>query len=289
MRKIIFYFFIIISIVQFDYASSVKKELNFAYYIPSMDDIDAKDIKISLQFWAKELGERTGIVVNSLFYTNIKKLKNDFDLKKIDVVTASPLVFIKNFDLSTFSSGFKSVVSNEVSRNRLLILVQRKSKINKLKDLKNKTIARLDSEIEELYINRNLQKAFRKDADEFLKSTLFVKKYSKAILKLFFKKVDACIVSESAFNLASEMNPQIRKKLKIIDSENVNLVGSSFFRRGVDQDILEKFQEEAFKVHLTKRGRQILTVFKADAVVESKIEDLDSVKKIYKEYLALKK
>ncbi len=270
-------------------AGEKKDVLNIAYHLPSMKNIDAKDIKISLGFWAKELSHQTDMKMTSHFYKDIKKLKKDFDEEKIDVVAASPLVFIQNFDLSSLKDGFKSIGKDDEAQNRLLLIVQKDAKINSLKDLKYKKIVRLNSDLEELYLNTQLQKDFKKDSDQFFKKNIIVKKYSKAILKLFFKKADVALVTESAFNLASEMNPQIKKRLKIIKTEDLQLTSSSYFRKGVDEVRVQTFKEQAFKIHKTKRGEQILTVFKSDHIVESKVEELEIVKRIYKEYLALKK
>jgi len=289
MRNIFLFFITIALLSSTLHATERKDMLNIAYHLPSMKNIDAKDIKISLGFWAKELTQQTAMKMTSYFYKDIKKLKKDFDDKKIDIVAASPLILIQNFDLSTLKDGFKSVAKNEESQNRLLLIVQKDAKINSLKDLKYKKIARLNSDLEELYLNTQLQKDFHKDADQFFKKNIVVKKYSKAILKLFFKKADVALVTESAFNLASEMNPQIKKRLKILKKENIQLMSSSYFRKGVDKAKIQKFKKQAFKIHETQRGEQILTVFKSDRLVESTMEELKAVKKIYQEYLALKK
>jgi len=287
MKKILVLFLVIISMLNILHAGE-KNVLNMAYHLPSMKNIDAKDIKISLEFWAKELSLQTDIRMNSHFYKDINKLKKDFDAGNIDVIAASSLIFIQNFDLSTLQDGFKSIGKDDKAQNKLLLLVQKNAKINSLKDLRYKKIVRLNSDLEELYLNTQLQKEFKKDADQFFKKNIIVKKYSKAILKLFFKKADVALVTESAFNLASEMNPQIKKRLKIIKKDDLQLMNSSFFRKGADKEKIQTFKEHAFKIHETKRGEQILTVFKSDRVVESKLEELESVKKIYQEYLALR-
>jgi ABC-type phosphate/phosphonate transport system substrate-binding protein len=289
MKKVLIVLTAIIFSLSTLHASEKKDVLNIAYYLPSMKNNDAKDIKISLEFWAKELSLQTDIKMNSFFYKNINNLKEDFDAGNIDVVAASSLVFIQYFDPSTLTDGFKSIGKDNEGQNRLLLIVQKNAKIKNLKDLKYKKIVRLNSDLEELYLNSQLQKDFKKDTDQFFKKNIIVKKYSKAILKLFFKKADVALVTEAAFNLASEMNPQIKKRLKIIKKADLQLISSSYFRKGVDKKKIQTFKEQAFKIHKTKRGAQILTVFKSDRVVESKLEELDSVKKIYEEYIALKK
>ena len=47
-----------------------------------MKNLDTKDIKISLVFWAKEPSSKTNVLMDSVLYTDINKLKKDFDVKK---------------------------------------------------------------------------------------------------------------------------------------------------------------------------------------------------------------
>ncbi len=264
--------------------------LHFGYYLPSMNDIDAKDIKISLEFWAQELATGANYQLKSHFYNNLNKLKKDLKEEKIDVVSASLLVLAKDFKKGTFQNGFKAVSSNPESQNKLLILARKNSKINSLKDLKNKRILRIKNlDLEALYLNTLLQKSFQKDAKEFFKKNIFVKSYSKAVMQLFFKKADAAIVTEDAFLLASEMNPQIKKQLKVIRDHKINLINGALFRKNVPKHKVKIFTQNALNLHKTARGQQILTVFKADHIIEGKVDDLDKVRILYNQYIALKK
>ncbi len=271
-------------------AKESKISLHFGYYLPSFSDTDPKDIKISLDFWAKEISKTNNFNLKSYFYKDINKLKADVASKKLDAVTASILILAKDFKPNTFQKGFNAVGQNPQAQNKLLLLVRKGTPYKSLKDLKHKNIARISNhEMEALYLNIKLQESFHQDANQFFKKNIFLKNYAKAILKLFFKKTDAALVTQEAFNLASELNPQIKKRLKIIDSYNVRLRNISLFRKNLPKDIIDKFMSTALKLHLTPRGKQILTIYKADHIISAKASELINIRKLYQKYLTLKK
>ncbi len=269
-------------------AKEPNMSLSIGYYLPSISDTNLKDIKISLNFWASEVSKNSNINLKSYFYKNIKKLKSDLKNKKIDLVTASTLVLAKDFKPGTFQDGFKSIGTNPKAQNRLLLLIQKDKPYKKLKDLRHKTIARIaNQDIESLYLNVKLQESFHQNANQFFKKNIFLKNYAKAILKLFFKKADVALVTQEAFDLASELNPQIKKRLKVIDRYDVKLITMGLFRKDVSKNIIDKFMSTVVKLHLTPRGKQILTIYKADHIISGKVSELISIKKLYRKYLTL--
>ncbi len=219
MKKIVLIFSFTLLFFSSLYADMKQNQMIFGYYLPSLCDTDPKDIKISLDFWAKEIGGKNDFVVKSKFYKNLNKMKRDFREKKIDVLTASGLILATKFNSNEFYEGFQAMTNDFENKNRLLLLVHRDKHYQKIADLRNKTIARLRNEdVENLYFNLHLQKQFHRDSNTFFKKTVFTKSYSKAILKLFFKKVDAALVKQEAYDLALELNPQIGTKLKALVS-----------------------------------------------------------------------
>ncbi len=289
MKKIILLFFIIFSMLHPLYANKDKQVLKFGYFLPSLNDIDSKDIKISLDFWAQEISKNSNLGLKSYFYKDINKMKKDVENKKLDVVTASLLVLAKDFEKDTFQDGFNAVGRDPKSQNTLLLLVPKNSSIKTVKDLKHKRIIRSQSnDMEQLFFNTQLQKLFHLDADEFFKKTIYVKNYAKAVLKLFFKKADAALVTQEAYELAAELNPQIKKRLKILKSYNVNLKNAALFRKDIPKHIIDTFLNNALTLHKSARGKQILMVFRADHIVQQKVTRLEEARKLYKTYIKLK-
>lgn len=264
--------------------------IRLGYFLPSLSNVDAKDVKLSLDYYAAEIGKQSvEFELETHFYKDLETFKDDIIHKRLDAISASFLILAKEFDTSIFKSGFKPVSENEVAYNRLVLLVRNKSKINTLQALKNKKILRIDNnDVEDLFMKVTLQKKFNKDPSEFFEKNIFVDNYAKAVMQLFFNKADAALVTQAAFDMASELNPQISKNLKIIDHYDLSLRTGFLFLNNFDQEKVEKFKQIAFKMHQNERGKQILNIFKADYIVEGKIADIDTTRKMYQEYMALK-
>ena len=259
------------------------------YHMPSLNNVSAKDVKISLNFWAKELGAKTGMRLENYFYKSITKLKHDFEAGKIDSVNASLPLIASYFDIDMLKNGFRPVIEGQENGMEMVLLVQSKSKYRSLKDLRHKRILRLSSnDLEKLYLDTILQKKFHADARDFFRKTFYVKHYNKAIMKLFFKKADVALVSRQAFDLAAELNPQIAKKLKILYTFSTQVNNGSFFRKDYPIEYISNYQKIAFQLNQSIRGKQILQVFKCDKIVENSLDDIKVVKQLQQEYHRLK-
>ncbi len=290
MRKTFLLFFTLLFCADILYAQEKKTTMHFAYYMPSMINVKGKDVKISLGFWAQELADVVNVDIKNHFYKDIDKLRADIEAKKVDMVSASHLIFATELNSDLFQDGFETVTNDEKSNNKLLLLTHYDSSIDSLKALKGKKVARIKNhDMEKLYIDTQLKKAQKQISDRYFGKNIYVKQYSKAILKLFFKKVDAAFVTQSSFDLAAELNPQIKKKLRVLESADLHLKSFALFRKGVEQEKIDIFFKEALRLHESQRGKQILTVFKADRIKKSDINDLKSVRALYNEYLALNK
>jgi hypothetical protein len=99
---------------------------------------------------------------------------------------------------------------------------------------------------------------------------------SKAILQVFFHQSDAALVVAEAFNLACELNPQLRKDLKVL-AESPPFIISVFvfpstFSHGKDSEAVER---ALLDLHTTPGGRQVLTVFKSARMGKYPVSILD--------------
>ncbi len=111
-------------------------------------------------------------------------------------------------------------------------------------------------------------------------------KLSKAVLDVFFKRIDACLVTQRAFAAVAEMNPQVGKELAPI-ATSPDLVPSFFgFRSGMDPAFLEKVVRELGSVHHTPAGKQAITIFQVGDLGEFGAEALAPALALLDEYRA---
>ena len=111
----------------------------------------------------------------------------------------------------------------------------------------------------------------------------------KALLDLFFHKVDAAIIMKKTFRYAAELNPQIAHTLYIAQMTPYCAGNFGFFTKAVDPQFAHYIKNLGLNLNDTKKGKQVLDIFRADAVIETKISDLKPIEKLYHDYLKLQK
>ena len=95
-----------------------------------------------------------------------------------------------------------------------------------------------------------------------------VPKVTGAVLPVFFRKADACVVSESSFETVREMNPQLGLKLRVLAKSPPLLPAVMCFRKDFESPEKERLMQALRELHTTPAGKQVLTIFQAEALVE---------------------
>jgi ABC-type phosphate/phosphonate transport system substrate-binding protein len=115
-----------------------------------------------------------------------------------------------------------------------------------------------------------------KPTREFFGQVTEETKLTKAVLPVFFRKTDACLVTRKGFKAMGELNPQVSRQLRVLASSPALVAAGFFFRTGFPQPLQDKCLAEFTRVHTTPAGQQILTVFQTERLEEHPASVLDS-------------
>lgn len=261
------------------------EELRIGYDNSSLSNYSKKDMKIATELWMTEFIQDIGYTVTSTFYDDPELMAADLNQGKLDYVTAFGLVFVKYFDLENLSDGF-SGGSKNIEDSNFITLVSQNSANKDWKDLHKASIILQENDKEaELYVQDALLRANGKVDIELIP----IRSRQRAVIQLFFGKADAAVVTLNTFKLAKELNPQIGKKLRIMENSGITSSGLGFFRKGLDPKAKKLMIESALRLDSDVRGRQMLALFQTESIIETKLEDLQPIKKLYERYMRLSK
>ena len=112
-------------------------------------------------------------------------------------------------------------------------------------------------------------------------------KISQAVLPVFFRQLDACVVTRSGFETMVELNPQVGRQLKVLASSPPVVPVVFCFRAGYDSPIRAKVLAEIAQWHQTPAGRQILTLFQTETLEEQPVSCLDTALQLLAEHQRL--
>lgn len=264
-------------------SGSSSDVLRFGYDTGQFTRYNKKDTRLAISVWLDEIASDTRYDVDPIAYDDPEQMARDLEADKLDFVTTSSLNFVKYFDKATLADGFCGGDSNG-SAHRLLLVIQTASSIRSWQELSSAKVFRLaGSDISELYLEMSLRRHKVPDQIEWIT----INNYQQGLLKLFFAKGDATIVTEKALMLAIEMNPQMRERLKVFDTSTLTDVTPSYFRKKVDINMQKAITASALKITSNMRGRQVLDVFRTDSIIKMPISSLIPVEKAYHEYVDL--
>lgn len=130
------------------------------------------------------------------------------------------------------------------------------------------------------YLEVFLAKAGLPPPEAFFTTILSPSTSNAAVLDIFFDKADLAVTSDIAYNLAVELNPQIRSKIGVIAISDPYLP----FIIGVNRQVPEQFavQVDDVLMHLQRepRLRHILSLFSATNVVKVDSEQLETLRRL---------
>lgn len=166
------------------------------------------------------------------------------------------------------------------------LLVNSSKNFTDLKSLKNGTINILSKSryhVVSVWLDKLLRDDKLSIKENFFKNIVYDYKATNVVLPVFFNKSDAAIVSKSAFNLLCELNPQLRKTLKIIKRSPAIVFGAvSFDGRNNDKERKKFIYDILIDLHKEAYGKQMLDIFMVDRLIPFKDEYWQDYLKLYK-------
>ena len=255
------------------------------FYLPSVRDANRGDLTVSLQTWADTVSQPYGVKVVSRIYEDMAALRKAVERSEVQMVNSSGMELVEAFSLEELGKGFVRH-SNGVEEG-LVLLVNATSGIHRFDDLRGKKIVRLSNDrLSDVFLESQCLKASGTSCREFAKVSE-EKQDVQSLYRLFFGKVDAALVSLTTLNMASEMNPQIARRLTGIVEWKAKGLNFGMMTRNADPAIRDMFMQSVGEVIKSPSGRQILELFKTDSVVAVDASDLQPYRELLADYKAL--
>jgi phosphonate transport system substrate-binding protein len=279
------------------YADEIQQKearINMGFYLSSISEVaNRSDIEISLNFWAKDLFEiearKQNFAISSssaVLFDRIEDMKKEFELGKLDLIVAPPLLISRYFKREELSDGFVGMLEGKKPEG-LLLIARTDRNINSVKDLYNKRLLIIkNDELADIFIDTLVLKELHQSYKNIGLSIQRQQKSNRIVLDVFFNKADAGVIYSSSYDIMTELNPDIKNKTTILAEYPIKSKNFSYFRK--DYPLIDQLTKAAMAFPDNPRARQILEVFKTPDIDYCKVEELDSFDKFYKSYLQLK-
>lgn len=248
--------------------------------------VDLNDAAAAMNVWVKKLESiiKPDFSLQPVFVNKIDDLDVNV-LKKTAMICLNSIDYIKYKKKFKLEGALLSFKNDNLFTQYTLITKNNIKNIDELKGGKIGMEYKQNQIIPYMWLDILLKKNKLPAKDKFFKEVKEFNKDSQLILSLFFGQIDACVVTKNSFNLMIELNPQIQKRIKIInESPDLILTVTCFTRNFKNVDYRERILKAAKKLNSYSDGKQILTLMKSDRVVTFSDKYMYSITKLVNDY-----
>ena len=243
-----------------------------AYSADIFTEINENDATASVRVWTQAIARRKGIPVNAAGkeIRGTDSMIEELRTGKIDAATMLTDEFKAVSRRVAFSHLFVAVVGGDLTEE-YVVLVHKDSAPETLAQLQGHTLMLFRNprnSLAETWLETQLLKAGSPKIPVFFGRIQRPAKLSSAILPVFFKQADACLVTRRGFDVMRELNPQVGRQLRVIAASPPLVPMVLAMRSGYESELLDEIVASMRDLHKTPEGRQILTVFQCERVEE---------------------
>jgi ABC-type phosphate/phosphonate transport system substrate-binding protein len=255
-------------------------------------NVPREDIRIAVQVLSQKVAKKTVGSAESRIYDSSTEIEKDLKTRKLDVVALTPDEFIQ-LKARTPLEPVMVTVAGKNHEVELLLLARRESGLKRFAELKNMAVAlpAESSQYSSMYrtwAENLVMKEGAGSLESFFSSLKETRNASQAVMAVFFRKADACVVSCHTFEVMTELNPQIARELKVIASISRLAGGVIVLRQDLPEGRKQKVSQALMTLHEDQEGRQMFVLFQLNRLAMFRPEYLKGTEALYEEHRSLK-
>ncbi|MCU7919496.1 MAG: PhnD/SsuA/transferrin family substrate-binding protein [Candidatus Thiodiazotropha sp. (ex Epidulcina cf. delphinae)] len=217
-------------------------------------------------------------IVFTLFFNEVLKkaeerftveiFKSDRDLEqalktgKLDAMFSNTLQYL---DQEAFLNPNATYISRfgPNLKEKYYLLVRQDSGIHKISQLRNRRIILPSGHIVgKLFLDVQLLRQGLPESHKFFSEMRKTKESNTAVVDLFFRKTDAALVTDYAFDVARELNPQLDETLGILMVSEPFVYQVISIHRDFPQARIDNFEPHILDIQDTPRMKNLMKTFR---------------------------
>lgn len=274
-------------------ASGGPAHLNIGYSAQVFVDVTQEEARSLAKVWSDQILKRRfgEITLRTLVLPDVASLEAAFRRKEVDVAAVIVDEYVALKARVPLQAVFVPAHDGGVYQN-VVLLVRRDGGVRQIGDLRSKQLTVSVEQVQTIHLKwleiLLMREGFR-TAESFFSRVREAKGPSQAILSVFFKQSDACLTMQQAFDLASELNPQIGRELVPLASSPGSAGGVIVFRPDYGEADKTRLMDVLATLHLDPQGRQLLHLFRMSSLIPFKPEYLEAVESFRREHESLRR
>lgn len=250
-----------------------------------LGDVNPADARASLRAWGQAILRRVSVP----YETQLDILGTPEATREALAPRAYDMVLLTSEEcLTTGVSGtnhhyFVDTAFDPTGADRYVLLARNDPAIKSLADLKGRSLAILDhanNSLARQWLDLELVTNGLAAPEEFFRSITGPRKLSSAVLPVFFGSLDASVVPRRGFETICELNPQVKKRLRIVAESGLVLSRVILFNARPGSPYNDPILTSIRTIHESPAGQQILNLFQSGRAAEAPASCLDGAERL---------
>ncbi len=266
----------------------INKSLVVGYSKQVFYNVDPNDVMGLTKDWARIVDRKMGNSRESrvIMFRTLADAESALKSAEVDIVALLPEEFLSLRERVPIAA----VMSADYGKhfyNELVLLVRNGSGISRVAQLRGKSL-RIESgqkgSVPIQWLDLYLVSKVSTDAGGFFSSITEYPRAAQVIMPVFFGQADACLASRTSFEEMAELNPQVGRRMHILASSPGYVTGIVAVRKDIRNERRDDLLKVLQQMQNDPRGKQLLTLFRINRLVEFRPEHLTSVEKLLREH-----
>jgi len=268
-----------------------RTEVRFAFSKAMFVDVNENDAKAAIKVYTMNIGDQNGVYVDKQpeLPDGTNAIARLLELKQADmfILTAEEFFALENQGLE--GPLLLSTVRESFTEEYLL-LSRAESAIGKVEELKGRSLI-IANDTRSVLATSWLERLCREhglgSAAGALGKISSNAKTTQVVLPVFFGKADACIVTHAGWEVMCELNPQLKKQLRVVAVSAPLVPMLTCFRHGFTESFKQKVIKAVELSSVRPEFKQMMALFKTDGLVTQPISVLAGTRAFMADYRQL--
>jgi ABC-type phosphate/phosphonate transport system substrate-binding protein len=254
-------------------------------------DVNPTDAMAAAKVWSNALGRKRGYTITDpIVFDDAGAAIDALRSQRVDIATILTVEYLEIKDKVAVVPQFVPKRRGRIQQD-LLLLVHNQSGINHIDDLAEREIlmlAGMEGSMGKTWLENILMEKGFSSIDRFFRRAGTVQKASRAVLPVYFKQADACLVTRDGFETMIDLNPQLKTQLKILMASPAFMPALVCTRGDYDSPYRQSALDAVRDLPKEPGGQQLLMLFKIDELVLFEPSYLDSARQLITQNVRLK-
>lgn len=261
------------------------EKISIVYLTEGIAEFKKTEKMAALQVWGEEIASQNQLEAEARIIGTLEELMREVQAKRVHFALMSTAQYLMRYQeiKSYVAPEMYAVTRTDELYEDYIIVSKANSPVKSLADLKHKHVSLVkDYLLVKQYLKYLTLKTNKQDPEQFFKKVHETPTSFQALLDVYFKRSDACLVPRIAYMMAGELNPEIFEQLSVIHNSKKMFIPAVVLTFNSTQSetraiLAQYFLEAQFSVH----GQQILDLFKVKHFIQIDEKQLQPMLELY--------